>query len=282
MVRLPGTGANLLGSTHFRASPGGTRTHIPATVSSLALPLRHQAHTRLIIQSYCCMVGKCVIYARISTEKQEDGVSLDSQEERCRKYAEYKGLEVKQVFREVKSGKSLSKRRKLLEALEMLQKGDTLVVAALSRLARNTKETFQIVDKLEQKGCFLVSITEDYDTKTPIGKLVFTILAALSEMESSQTSERVKAGIRHKKDHGEDLGRPPYGKMYVNKVLVQNPKEMEIIRWMYDCSRDGWSLNQIAQQAHAMGYQPKGKKWHASTISRILNSYEQDMPVDSE
>lgn len=225
---------------------------------------------------------KCVIYTRVSTKRQEnDGNSLENQLHRCRKYAEYHDMQVKATFQESKSGKTIAARTQFKKAMKSLEKGDVLVVAALSRLARNVREALLIVDELNQKGCHLASTSEEIDTRSAMGKLIFTIFASLAEMESGVTSERVKSGMKRKKEIGGDLGRPPYGWKYVNKKKVRHEDEQSVIKAICAWRDSGMSLHEIIRELDNEGMKPKGgKKWFPATISKILATAEEEEEVD--
>ncbi len=238
----------------------------------------------------------CVIYCRVSTtEQKEDGCSLDSQRIRCENWAKLQDppLSIKAIFEEAKSGKKRENRVGFENALSSLKTGDTLVVVALSRLARNVRETLEIVEELKEKGCNLASVSEKLDTSSAMGRLIFTIFASLAEMESGVTSERVRAGMKHKKDLKEDLGAPPFGWEYIEKTLVMKPDEQEVIKTIKRKRDENLSYSDICRDLTEEGVMTKrGKKriekgkaptkWCPSTISRILSQVANTVEVDAE
>jgi site-specific DNA recombinase len=236
----------------------------------------------------------CVIYKRVSTDEQEkEGVSLDSQERRCREYANFMKWKIRGVFQDVMSGTKKDNREGIINALETLQKGDKLVIVALSRLSRSTKDMIAISEELKEKGCDLVSVTEQMDTKTATGYCYFMILNVINEMESKQTGERVRAGMNHKQKLGEDLGPPPFGWEYIEKVLVKKPDEWEVVKLIKEKSKSGYSYNNICTFLTNEGILTKnGKKriergkpptkWCTSTISHILNNPRNQSDAEEE
>jgi len=76
------------------------------------------------------------------------------------------------------------------------------VVYSLSRLSRSTKDTLQIAEKLDKAGADLVSLSEQIDTTSASGKMVFRLMAVLNEFERDQISERTSAALQHKKAKG--------------------------------------------------------------------------------
>lgn len=136
-------------------------------------------------------------YARVSTVEQ----NLDYQ----RRALEEGGCE--RIFTDKVSSRK-GRRPQLEAALDWLREGDSLVVWRFDRLARSTPEMLSLADQLSQRGCELVSLTEQIDTATPGGKVVFSVLAALAQFERDVNSERTKESYRAKKAKGLAWGRP--------------------------------------------------------------------------
>ena len=156
---------------------------------------------------------KAIGYIRVSTHGQaEDGVSLDAQEAKVRSWAELNGAEVV-IFRdEGISGKRADNRPGLVAALDTVGKGDALVVYSLSRLSRSTRDTLALSDLLTKKEADLVSLSEKIDTTSAAGKMVFRLLAVLSEFERDQISDRTRFALAHKRACNEKTGGDvPFG-----------------------------------------------------------------------
>lgn len=111
------------------------------------------------------------------------------------------------VFEETASGASRD-RPQLAAALTYLRSGDTLVVWKLDRLARSMRQLLDTVEALRDRDIGLQSLTEQLDTTTPGGKLVFHIFGALGEFERQLISERTRAGLEHARRQGRVGGRP--------------------------------------------------------------------------
>ena len=135
-------------------------------------------------------------YARVSTTDQDPDYQQGALEaagcERC-------------FTDRVSSRKKL--RPQLEAAFDFLRRGDSLVVWRFDRLARSTPEMLALAERLAQRGCELVSLTEQIDTSTAGGKVVFTVMAALAEFERDLNSERTKEAYRAKKAKGLAWGR---------------------------------------------------------------------------
>lgn len=143
-------------------------------------------------------MGQLVGYARVSTEDQ----SLEMQIEALRKA----GVPKDSIHVEKKSG-AAAKRHFLELALKDLRAGDTLVVWKLDRLSRDPREIYEILDRINRKGCTLKSLTEGFDASTAVGQLFIGVSAAFAAFERKLTAERTRAGIaaiKEKRARGEE------------------------------------------------------------------------------
>jgi DNA invertase Pin-like site-specific DNA recombinase len=136
-------------------------------------------------------------YARVSTEDQTLNLQLDALADT--------GCET--TYQECASGKSAA-RPELENCLKALRAGDTLVVWRLDRLGRSLNDLVRIVAELEQREVGFVSITEQINTSSPSGKLVFHLFASLAEFERNLIRERTNAGLKAARARGRVGGRP--------------------------------------------------------------------------
>lgn len=136
-------------------------------------------------------------YARVSTLDQNLDLQIDALTKAgCEK-----------IFTD-KISSSKAHRQGLADALDYVRAGDTLVVWKLDRLCRNIAELLKVSEKLKNNGIELQSLTESIDTSTPTGRMYFTILGAVAQMEREQIQERVKAGMAAATKRGRKAGRP--------------------------------------------------------------------------
>lgn len=140
-------------------------------------------------------------YARVSTEDQ----NLDMQRIAIENYAKEKNLELVMYLEKISSRKD---RPELHNALKAAAKGDVFVIYKLDRLARSTKELYQLTDQLKEKGVEFVSIHDSFDTTTPTGKAMFGMLAVFAEFERDIIRQRTKAGLEAARKRGKVGGRP--------------------------------------------------------------------------
>lgn len=137
-------------------------------------------------------------YARVSTT----GQSFEIQEHKLREA----GCE--KIMAEKQSGKTADKRKALQDLIEFARAGDTVMVTKLDRLARSVSDAVKIVEALEAKQVdFVVLDNASIDTRTPHGKMVFHVLAAVGEMERSLINERTAEGRKKAMAEGVRFGR---------------------------------------------------------------------------
>ncbi|CAI9395452.1 resolvase [Niallia circulans] len=92
--------------------------------------------------------------------------------------------------------------------LDVIRKGDTVVVESISRLGRKTLDILSIIQQFEDTGVKFVSIKENMDTRTSTGKAMFQMMCVIAELERNLIVERVKEGLEASKRRGKKLGRP--------------------------------------------------------------------------
>ena len=137
-------------------------------------------------------------YIRVSTAEQNTARQEILMEE----------LGVEKIFIDKCSGKNAN-RPKLIEMLNFVREGDTVVVSEISRFARNTKDLLTMIDDLTKRGVQFESQKEKIDTTTPTGQFMLTIFAAVSQLEREYILARQREGIEAKKARGEYKGRVP-------------------------------------------------------------------------
>lgn len=220
---------------------------------------------------------KAIGYLRVSTSGQaDDGVSLEAQKARVEAYCVANDIELVDVYVDAGiSGKRADNRPALQDALKATcDAGGALVVYSLSRLARSTKDTIAIAERLERAGADLVSLSEKIDTTTAAGKMVFRMLAVLSEFERDLVSERTTNALAHKKSKGQLVGAVPFGFDLEDDgvSLTPNQHEQEIIETIQALRNRGLSLRAIAQELTERGIPTKtgGVEWTHTAVSRIV------------
>ena len=162
--------------------------------------------------------GKNVAYVRVSIVEQNEA----RQREALKEY------DIDRWFIEKASGKD-TKRPELQAMLDYIREDDTVYVEEFSRLGRSTADLLSIVQRIEDTGSKFISIKENFDTKTPAGKLQMTMMAAIAEFERAMILERQREGIAIAKREGKYKGRkaisvPNIGDYYDRYMSRQETK----------------------------------------------------------
>ncbi len=176
---------------------------------------------------------RAAVYARVSTAEQ----NTEGQEAELKEYAKNRGWEVTKVYRDKVSGTTRS--RPALDELmadAKKRKLDIVLVWRFDRFARSVSHLLQALETFRTVGIEFVSISEQIDTSTPTGKMIFTVLGAVAELERSLIAERVRLGIQNARRKGKQLGRPPIRRL--------NATELERVR--ADRATGKFSLRSLA------------------------------------
>lgn len=152
------------------------------------------------------------MYGYIRTSKNSQNLGIEVQKEALKRYP-LDGIFIEQV-----SGRK-ENRIELTKVMNVLRKGDTLVIYKIDRLGRSTKQLVNIASELEERGIHLVSIKESIDTTTSMGKLIFTILSAIAELEANYISERTKDALAVLKENGKRLGNKGLESEVIEQII---------------------------------------------------------------
>jgi site-specific DNA recombinase len=159
---------------------------------------------------------RAIIYCRVSTDKQEqDGESLEYQEEKCIQYADLHDIDVILILKEAKSGFiHYSHREKLTIARQLVREkmADMIIVWDLRRFSRNFVHSAMIFEEVESAGGMIVSVSENIDNSLT-GKLIRSIMAWSAESERNKIVEYANRRWQTRIESGLPVGtgRPPYG-----------------------------------------------------------------------
>ncbi len=167
--------------------------------------------------------GKNIAYVRVSTVEQNEA----RQREALRSYS------IDKWFVEKASGRDTN-RPKLQEMLDYVREDDTVYVEEFSRLGRSTADLLSTVKKIEEAGAKFVSIKENFDTKSPAGKLQMTMMAAIAEFERDMILERQREGIAIAKKAGKYKGRKqihvPDIEKYYDRYMTRKANKTQIAK----------------------------------------------------
>jgi DNA invertase Pin-like site-specific DNA recombinase len=179
-------------------------------------------------------------YARVSPTKQ----SLEMQIDELEKY------QCNEIVTEKESG-AKKDRKELSQLLSKLRKGDKLVVYKLDRLGRTMHQLVNLLQEFNEKGIHLVSIKDEIDTSTTMGRFLFHIFGVMAEMEREVINERVKSGLESARARGREGGRK---KAHTRKQ----------IDGMMEMSEDGKTKKEICEMFNVS----------RTTLYRYIKDYE--------
>jgi DNA invertase Pin-like site-specific DNA recombinase len=154
------------------------------------------------------MTTRVAIYARVSTTNHGQDVGLQTRE--LRQFAEARGWTVAGEYIDAGVSGAKDSRPELNRLMADAHKRrlDVVCVWRFDRFARSVSHLLRALETFKALGIDFVSFSEQMDTSTPAGKMVFTVLGAVAELERSLTVERVRAGLRNARAKGKTLGRP--------------------------------------------------------------------------
>ena len=152
-------------------------------------------------------ITRVSLYARVSTLHDQNP---EMQLRELREYAQRRGWEItaEYVDRGISGSKDSRPELNRLMADAHRRSFDAVVVWRFDRFARSVSHLLRALETFKALGVEFVSLSEQVDTTTPTGKMIFTVLGAVAELERSLIVERVRAGVRNAKAKGERLGRP--------------------------------------------------------------------------
>ena len=176
---------------------------------------------------------RVALYARVSTKNHAQ--DPETQLIALREYAKARDLEVFNEYVDVGISGSKDSRPALnrLMADARKRRFDAVLVARFDRFARSTRHLVLALEEFNALGVDFISLSESIDTSTPMGKMVFTVLGAVAELERSLIRERVIMGLQRAKAQGRQLGRP--------RVITCEDQLLKL-------SEQGLSSRQIAKQ----------------------------------
>jgi|ERR1700683_2356465 len=189
------------------------------------------------------------IYGRVSTANSGQDPSMQTRE--LKEYCQHRGWKVAGEYVDAGISGATDSRPELNRLMEDAHRRalDVVVCWKFDRFARSTSHLLRALETFRALGIDFVSVTEQIDTSTPTGKMVFTILASVGEIERSLCVERVKCGMRNARARGKVIGRPPLRKFsQLEMELIQTARKKKV------------SVRQLAIQHQTTQY----------TINRIL------------
>jgi len=210
-----------------------------------------------------------IAYLRVSHIESLNGTSLETQENKCKAYAELHDFKIDRVYSEVVSGGVEFRKRPVFQKVLSELKGNSkLVVSRLDRLSRKVIDTLKLVDdfKKEHKEICITDIGNIH--KDGVSKVFVTILASLAEIERENISIRIKASKKIAKENRRYLGGySEFGYKVENKKLVPDDKEFIVLQSMISLRKSGLGYRKISDEIK----NKFGKRIYFPQVHKILN-----------
>lgn len=218
---------------------------------------------------------KVIGYCRVSTEIQkEKDNSIKSQIKFITDYCQFNKLDLVNVFKDEGISGKISDRLGLNEMFEEIKRNkiDILCVYSLSRLGRKLKDVIEFIEKLSKSGVEFISIKENIDMSTPIGKLMLGLLGSVNEFEVDILSDRIKDVKQYKKSKNEVYcGKILFGKYRRGKKLIKNNYELKTLNLIKKLREiEKLSYNKISQYLNDNNILSKEKcNWYSSSVRSV-------------
>ena len=218
-----------------------------------------------------------VIYTRFSPTARENCKSAEQQLDLCRSWCKAFSHEIlSEHSDEYTSGKDTDREGLQAALKEVCQTQSILLVWKLDRLSRNLRDALDIVTALNDSKSDLASVTEQFDTSTPIGRCFFAMIMAFAQLNREETSLRIRKFMRGYQAAGFTMGRTdklPYGfKMDPEDPTahIKDEYEQDAIKEILTLRAEGLSLRKIAAEMDQRGFLRRGRKlWTKGGITLI-------------
>lgn len=225
------------------------------------------------------MTNDCFVvdlYIRVSTDRQaKEGDSLEEQESELKKFCEYRNFKIHKVFIERgKSGGNTNRPeyKKLVKDIEN-GKINAVVVKKLDRLSRSLLDFEQLTVKLHAHDVGFISLRENFDTTTAMGKAMLRVALVFAQLEREQTAERIKDVFAWRAEQGlYNGGIRPFGYDSVSSELMPHKQERKVVEFIFDCFLETKSTAIVAQKCLEMGLRDRDNKpMDKRKVHKILN-----------
>lgn len=228
---------------------------------------------------------QAVAYVRVSTSKQADsGIGETVQRGDIDRWAQVNNCSVRVYTDAGVSGQQVKRPTLLAAIADAKRSGCPLVVASLSRLARTTRQTLDLIEQITtgRSPVTLVSLKESIDCRTAMGRCMITMISAVNQLEADLASERTMSSMQSLRSQGRRTGGAlPFGYIEIERTtddqgkpivkVAEDPKLKWIIDEIISLRGAGLSLRRIAHEINARGVTTaQGKRWQAQQVNSVL------------
>jgi site-specific DNA recombinase len=219
---------------------------------------------------------RAALYLRISTDEKTQPWSLGAQLERGEAYCRSQGWPITRVYSDEASGTTLE-RKDLQQALRDAERGefDVLVFYRIDRLSRRLVQLLEVAERLEVAGAALASVTEPFDTSTPIGRMIMQVLGAIAQFERDVIVDRIREGVEQRIRSGKWTGSLPTGLIRgEDGVPCADPDWLPVALRIFDLyGNDRLGSTVIARLLNSEGSRTKtGRPWNGKSVLTVLHS----------
>lgn len=230
-------------------------------------------------------ITSVALYTRVSTDEQVGGYSLDAQREVLLDYCRKTQSEVFKVYVDAgRSGKSIEGRPALMELLDDAKKGcfQKVVCLRLNRLSRNLADLLSIVELFDMHSISLHSLTEQFQTETPVGKFVLQMMGATAQLEREQISQNVKLGMQKRNTMGKwNSGNQVLGYRWIPhptnprlSYVTVVPEEANLVGVIFEWYASGLGFKAITNRLNQAGHRTKrDKSFSIISVRNILTNW---------
>ena len=203
---------------------------------------------------------RVALYCRVSTYEQSRGdfSSLDNQELILKEYCQARHWSITRVFRDSSTGSNLDRPelKKLIRDIER-KKNDIVLITKLDRISRNPKDLYKLDEIFSEYEVDLISTSQDIDTRTAQGKFFRDLLMLFARFERELIAERTFEKNYNQARIGRWSGGPPLGYDLIEKKLLVNKEEKEIVNKMFDYYLNDKSATSVAKRLTDEGFRQK-------------------------
>lgn len=234
----------------------------------------------MVVNSEQKKIKNVVIYCRTSSNLQADNFSIDGQTSVIKEYCKRNKFNIVGTYiDECKSGTTTKNRLEYEKMINDIKNNcneiDAIVIYKLSRISRNMADMVNIVSLLESYNVNLISVEDNIDTSSPMGKTIFYLIGAFAEMDRENIVSNCKMGMKERATKGLWNGGRSIGyKSNYEKQLEIIDSEAEIVRLIFDLyANKNWGYKKIACHLNVRGYKTiKDSTWSIQSIKQIIDN----------
>ena len=215
-----------------------------------------------------------VSYERVSTDTQENGLEVQSNE--IKRYCDYKNITLGKSYVDFGVSGGRFDRDDFTEMIDDVKQNkiSCIIIQELSRFGRNMFESLKYIEILKKHNCNLVVIKENIELNNSSGTLFFNILLALGQWEKEQISLRTSKTLKVMKERGERYTQSTYGYDVINGKMVQNDREQFMLRKIKTLKDNGSSYNDIKDYLNRNGYKKKNNtQFNRDNVVKLFRNH---------